>query len=541
MTIGASRQFDFIIVGAGSAGCALAYRLTESGRHRVLLVESGIDERWHWTRIPTGVAKILTGDRSIWRFTTGAEAGLGGRALYWPRGRMLGGSSRLNGMFWVHGDPIEYDRWRDAGNEGWGYADVLPLFRRMEAYAAGDPTVRGREGPLHVSDYRPGDPLTDAFLAACAQAGIPRVRDYNGGEYHGAGPIQFSTRRGLRWDACEGYLRPAMRRENLTVEVGAHVTRVVFEGGRAAGIEVQQGEATWIARAAGETVLAAGSIQSPQILELSGIGDAARLKALGIPVHHHLPGVGENLRDHLHARVMFEARDVATLNDILRDPLAKARIALRWALRRDGRMSVPGATAHAYVRSTPNRTQPDIKLQLHHLSSADERNPRRIVLDDFPGFSIGVVHQQPGSIGSVHAVSRDPLAPPAIRANYLSDPHDLAAFIRGVRIARQVAAAPSLAALVVREVRPGAPVESDEALEAYLRATLFSSYHPVGSCKMGTDALAVVDPALRVHGVPGLRVADASIFPTMPASNTNAAACLAGEKAADLLLAPPSD
>lgn len=533
----ADATWDFIVVGAGSAGCALAARLAESGRHRVLLVEAGEDDRWLWLRIPTGVAKIVVGERALWRFHTEPEPGLGGRSLFFPRGRVLGGTASVNGMFWVWGYPAVFDEWAAGGCEGWGYAEIVPVLRRMEAYRAGDPQRRGRDGPLVVTPHSPRDRLTDAFLRACAQAGIPESADYNADGCEGAGPMQFSTRRGLRWGVREGYLRPAMRRGNLRVMTGARAVRVVFEGGRAAGIELRQGERTLVERAGREVVLCAGSLQSPQLLELSGIGDAALLAAHGIAARRHLPGVGENLRDHLQARLMFEARGVETLNDILPSLWKKTKMALRYALCRDGLMATAGATAHAYARVDAASRQPDVKLQLHHLSSPDERNPKRIVLDGFPGFSIGVVQQQPAARGSVHIASPDPLAPPRIRANFLGPDEDVRAFVLGLRLARRVAAQPALAAHVVREVRPGPEAVGDDELVDYLRRTIFGSYHQVGTCRMGADGDAVVDPRLRVHGVPGLRIADASVFPSIPASNTNAAAIMVGEKCAEWLLA----
>ena len=529
--------FDFIIVGAGSAGCALAARLTESGRHRVLLLEAGTDDRWIWLQVPTGIAKVVVGDRALWRFSTENEPGLGGRPLFWPRGRVTGGTATINGMFWVRGDPAEYDHWRDAGCTGWGYSDVAPVFKRMEAYAGGDSAVRGRDGPLAITEYGPRDPLTDAFLRACAQEGFAENPDYNGGRYFGGGLMQLSTRKGLRWGVREGYLYPALKRPNLRLVTGARATRVLFEGERVAGVEYRRGAATFAARAARETILCAGSVQSPQLLELSGIGQAALLARHGIAVRRDLPGVGENLSDHLQARLMVEVKGVATLNDILRSPWAKMKMGLRWLALRDGLMSVPGATAHAYVSTVPGGERPDIKLQLHHLSSPDERNPKKLVLDPNPGFSIGVVQQRPESRGSIHIRSPDPTVDPTIRANYLSIEDDMAAVVSGLRLARRVARRQAFAPYFVRELRPGPAVMTDAEFADYIRQTIFGSCHPVGTCRMGTGEMAVVDPRLRVRGVAGLRVADASILPTIPASNTNAAAILAGEKAAEFLLA----
>ena len=529
--------FDFIIVGAGSAGCALAYRLTESGRYRVLLLEAGEDDQWIWLKVPTGIAKVVVGERALWRFSTENEPGLGGRPLFWPRGRVTGGTATINGMFWVRGDPAEYDHWRELGNSGWAYSDVAPVFRRMESYAGGDPAVRGRDGPLAITEYGPRDPLTDAFLKACGEAGFAENPDYNGGHYAGGGLMQLSTRRGFRFGVREGYLYPALKRANLKLVTAALATRVLFDGARACGIEYRQGGITRSARAARETILCAGSVQSPQLLELSGIGGAALLARHGVALRHDAPGVGENLRDHLQARLMVEVRGLATLNSILRSRWAKMRMGARWLIRRDGLMSVPGATAHAYVSTLPGLTRPDIKLQLHHLSSPDERNPKRLVLDDNDGFSIGVVQQQPESRGSIHIRSADPLASPEIRANYLTHENDIRTVVRGLKLARRVSRQAAFKPYYVQELRPGPALQSDADFESYIRASIFGSYHPVGTCRMGVDAGAVVDPRLRVYGVARLRVADASILPTIPASNTNAAAILAGEKAADYILA----
>jgi choline dehydrogenase len=542
-------EFDYVIVGAGSAGCVLANRLTASGKHSVLLLEAGDDDRWLWIRIPAGVAHILTGERAIWRFQTEPDEKVGGRGIFWPRGRALGGSSAVNGMIWVRGDPLEYDHWASLGNSGWAYADVLPYLKRMECYAQGDPQYRGREGPMHITRYVDRDPLSEGYHAAACQAGVPATEDYNGPVFEGIGYLQYNTRRGRRRHTGDNYLRPAMKRPNLKVETGALAQRVELEGSRAVGVTYRQGDALKTVRVRREVLLAAGAIQSPQILELSGIGSAEVLQRAGVPVVHHAPGVGENLRDHLHIRLAFETTLNITLNAILRSRFLQAKMGARWLLLGRGLMTTSSATMMAIARSRPDLPRPDIKMQLHQLSMAsshyaDNRTARsladRMGLDAYPGFSIGTYCLRPESRGSIHIRTAEASDPPRIHANYLSAEEDTHTLVSALKMIRKIAAQPALAQYIVRETRPGPEAHSDDELLDHIRRTGQTSYHPIGTCRMGVDKLAVVDAKLRVHGVQGLRVCDASIMPTMVASNTNAPSIMIGEKAADMVLADGS-
>ncbi|MEA2923372.1 MAG: choline dehydrogenase, partial [Alphaproteobacteria bacterium] len=402
----AEAEFDYIIVGAGSAGCVLANRLSASGRHRVLLLEAGEDDRWMWNRIPAGIAHILTGDRAIWRFQTEPDEKVGGRSIFWPRGRALGGSSAVNGMIWVRGDPLEYDHWESLGNRGWDLNGVLPYLKRMEQYELGDPEFRGKDGPMFITRYNDRDPLSEGFIAAAQQAGVPGTNDYNGPRFEGVGYLQHNTRRGRRRHAADAYLHPAMKRANLTIESGALAQRVVLERRRAVGLVYRKGTEERTVRARREVLLAAGAIQSPQLLELSGIGQREVLQRTGVDVVHELRGVGENLRDHLHVRISFETRLPVTLNTILRNPLLQARMGARWLFLGRGLMACSSATSMAIARSRPDLRRPDIKFQLHQLSMAsshyaDNRKARNIAdkmgLDPFPGFGIGTYVLRPES------------------------------------------------------------------------------------------------------------------------------------------------
>jgi choline dehydrogenase len=532
-----SETADVIVVGAGSAGCALAARLANDGRLRVALVEAGEDDHWIWLKVPAGVAHILRGNRALWRFSTEPEREMQGRRIFWPRGKVVGGSSQVNGMIWVHGDPAEYDLWRDEfGLNDWGYAHIKPLMRDLEAFMAGHQTYRGHDGPVTITEYGPKQPLMRAWVEACISAGIPVNPDYNGEHYEGVGFLQFNTRRGWRVGAREAFLRPALKRGGIRLLQGAQVQRILFDGSRASGVEVIQGSRRTTLRCTREVILCAGAIQSPQLLELSGIGNADVLQQAGVNVFHHLPAVGENLHDHLHTRLCFEVRGVDTLNQIMPSAWRKAVMGARWLLAGDGLMSVSGQIAHALARSESDAARVETKLQLHWLTSPDARDPHKLVLDEYPGVSVGTFPLRPRSRGHVHIQSPDAAQPPAMVANYLAHEQDRKHTVAAIRLARRIMEQPALASWIVRETRPSVQAQSDDELLAYVRGIAQTSYHPVGSCRMGSDPDSVVDARLRVRGVTGLRVADASVMPTMPSANTNAPAMMIGDRAARFLL-----
>ena len=526
--------YDYIIVGAGSGGSALAARLSENPQLRVLLLEAGEDDRWIWFSIPLGAGYIWLRERGLWRFQTEPESFMAGRRMFWPRGRVLGGTSSVNGMLWVRGEPAEFDHWRDLGNPGWSHADVLPFFRRIEACSFGEPGLRGHDGPVPVT-LLGHETLADAFHAACQQAGVPATPDYNGDQYEGVGYLQTNTKHGRRMGGRETYLKQARTRPNLTVITGARARRVLVRNRRAAGVTYETSAGLQTVTAAREVILCAGAVQTPQLLELSGIGKSALLQRHGIEVIHNLPGVGENCRDHLHTRISYECRRSITLNDIMRNPLRKAMMGAQYALTRGGHMAACTTQAHALAKTDPALSRPDVKIQMHNLSAADPRHPTEIRFDEFPGFGIGSFVLRPRSTGSVHIRSRDPDEAPVIVASYLSDEYDRATSVAALRLTRRIASQPALQALIVREVRPGPGVDSDEALLEHIARLGATSYHPAGTCKMGNDAMAVVDHRLRVHGVEGLRIADASIMPTMVSANPNAACFVIGERCAEFI------
>jgi choline dehydrogenase len=533
-----SETFDYIIVGAGSAGSVLASKLSTDPGIRVLLLEAGGDHDRRWVKMPLGMGKMLTDPTFVWPFSTEPEPELNDQQVFWPRGRLLGGSSSVNGMLFVRGAPHRYDAWRDRNEPGWGFDELLPYFQEIESYAGGDPAVRGARGAVTITQCSRRDPLSQGFLEACVQRGAVHNADYNAGTFEGVGWLQYNTRNGERCSAATAFLDPVRHRPNLTIRTHAQALQVLLDGRSARGIRYRRAGVEQSALATAEVLLSAGPIVSPQLLELSGVGNAAILKAQGIAVVHELPGVGEHLQDHLQNRITYETRLRVTINDIVNNPLRGAYAGLRYMLLRDGPLAMSSATVHALLRSRPELAHPDIKLQIHLTSGKDRyARSRKVGLDPFSGFNIGAFQMYPYSRGSVHIHSPDAEVAPRIEANYLSDPRDVEAAVVGLKMARDIATQPALARHIVREVRPGPDATSDDDLLAYVRETGQTSWHPIGTCRMGRGPTDVVDHELKVHGMERLRVIDSSIMPGMPSSNTNAPSIMIGAKGADLVLA----
>lgn len=528
-----STSFDYIIVGAGSAGCVLANRLSEEGRHSVLLLEAGPRDTYPWIHIPIGYAKTMFHPVLNWGFYTEPEPTMNGRKVYWPRGRTLGGSSAINGLIVIRGQREDYDEWAAAGNAGWRYADVLPWFRKLEHNVRGASEYHGADGPLWASDIGAPHPLVEAMIAGAGELGIPRNDDFNGATQEGAGYYQLTTRRGRRCSTAVAYLRPARTRRNLHVETNAHATRVLLEGPRATGVMYRQAGIERTAFARREVILCAGALQSPQLLQLSGIGPPALLQALGIPVQHALEGVGENLQDHLQARVIFRCTQPITTNDALRTWHGKLKIGLDYLLTRSGPMAVGINQGGIFARAMPDATRPDVQFHFATLSSDMAGSP----VHEFPGFTMSVCHLQPTSRGTVRIRSADPFEPPAMQPHYLSTPDDRATLIAGIRLARTLAATRAMRPYVESEYRPGADAVSDDDLLEFAKNTGGTIFHPSGTTRMGPagDPMAVVDAQLRVHGVDRLRVVDCGVMPTLVSGNTNVPVVMIAEKAAAMI------
>jgi choline dehydrogenase len=525
--------YDYIIVGAGSAGCVLANRLSADSNCRVLLLEAGGNDAHFWLKLPVGYFRSIYDSRFSWQFKTEREASTGMRDIVWPRGRVLGGSSSINGLLYIRGQRADYDDWEAQGAHGWSYADVLPFFKRSERYAGGETPFHGASGELGVSDLRNDHPYCEAWLIAGEEAGFSRTADFNGAKDEGLGPYQLTLRGHWRCSAATAFLHPVRHRPNLTVLTGVHVTRVLFEGDNACGVEWIADGVMHSARAEQETLLSAGALQSPQLLQLSGIGDESMLRQHGITTRVHAPEVGMNLRDHYQARVIVKLKERMSLNDDIRNPIKLAEMGAQWLFGKRGPLTVGAgqvgglvATEHAI------NARPDVLFNVMPLSVDKPGDP----LHRFSGFSASVTQCRPESSGAVTLRSADPFAAPLIHANYLHEARDIKTLVSGLKLLRHIFDQPTFRALVTgEEYLPGTSQRSDAQLEAFARQKGGTVFHPVGTCRMGSDSTAVVDADLRVQGVGRLRVIDASVMPTMISTNTNAAAIMIGEKGAGLV------
>lgn len=532
-------EYDFVIVGAGSAGCVLANRLTASGRHRVLLLEAGGSDYHPWVQIPIGYGKAFYSRRLNWMYTTEPDPGTNGRVSYWPRGKVLGGSSSINAMVYIRGQPQDFDEWADLGNPGWAWRDVLPYFKKSESHVWGESEFHGGTGPLHVDDVsRHLHPLCQSFLAGCQEAGFRINRDFNGAQQEGVGHYQITTHGVRRMSASRAFLRPAMRRSNLTVVTRAHATGLLIENGRAAGVTYRHRGGERTVRAGREVILSAGAVNSPQLLMLSGIGPAENLKSLGITPCLDSPAVGRQLQDHLCLDYTYRSR-LPTLNNELYPWWGKLWAAARYLLMARGPLRLSVNQSGGFIRTRDDCTRPNIQLYFSPVSYLKAPPGKRALMrpDPYPAFLLSISPTRPTSRGHLHLRSRDPFQPPSIHPNYLSTDEDLQTMLEGARLLRQLAATSALSAIIETELVPGPAVRDRDDLVDDIRRRSGTVFHPIGTCRMGPDpGSSVVNHRLLVHGVGNLRVVDASVFPTLTSGNTNAPTIMVGEKGADLVL-----
>ena len=525
-------EADYIVVGAGSAGCVVAARLTEDPSVTVLVLEAGGNDSNLWIHIPLGYGKTIADARVNWMYETEPDPYLHDRRVFWPRGKVLGGSSSINGLLYLRGQPEDYDHWRQLGNAGWAWDDVLPYFKRSEGrIGPGDDRLHGRDGPLAVSDLPDRTKLCEAYIQAATEVGLPRTEDFNGAEQAGVGYYHVTARNGRRSSAATAFLHPAMKRPNLSVLTHALATRVVLDGRRATGIAFMQNGIARQATARREIILCGGAINSPHLLMVSGIGPAAHLQDAGVVVRHDLPGVGQNLQDHYQTRITYRCRFPVTLNDVMMSKWRMALAGLQYAVRRSGPLTVSAGQVGIFAKTRPELATPDIQFLLIPFS-ADRPGEG---LNKFSGFLQNCCQLRPESRGEILLRSPDAAAYPAIHAHYLSTELDRRTLVEGLKLGRRIAARPAMQHWIEAEHLPGSDVQGDEALLEHARRYGGSIFHPSGTCKMGRDRMAVVDEGLRVYGLEGLRVADASVMPTVVSGNTNAACIMIGEKAADLV------
>jgi len=534
MRVGATEEdCDFVIVGAGSAGCALANRLSADGRNRVILVEAGPKDTSPWIHLPIGYGKTMWSSKVNWRFYTDPEPTMDGRRIYWPRGKCLGGSSSINGLIAIRGQPEDYDRWAAEGAKHWGWQDVLPYFRKLETNLdLAESQLHGGTGPLHVSSIRSRNPLIDAVVESAARLGIPYNDDFNGAVQEGAGYYQLTTRNGLRMSAAKAYLAPARDRRNLHILTDAQVTRIDFESGRASGVTYRRGEEDRRIRARAGVVLSAGALQSPQLLMLSGIGPGEHLAAFGIAVRRDAAAVGENMQDHLQLRAIYRCTRPITTNDALNSWLGRASLGMEWLLRRSGPLAVGINQGGIFCRILPDAATPDAQYHVATLS-ADMAGGK---VHPFSGFTLSVCQLRPESRGRLRLASADPLAAPSMVANYLATETDRRFAVAALQFTRRLAATEPLKSLVAAEFLPGAEARTEADLLGFARKYGATIFHPSGTCRMGEDTAAVVDSRLRVRGVERLWVADCSVMPSLVSGNTNLPAIMIGERASEMIL-----